>query len=419
MATASPRVALVDYGAGNLRSVAKALERSGLAVERDVGRGGAGARRRRRAAGRRRLRRRGREPAREGPRRRRARAPSTRAGPISGSASGSSSCSRTATSTASPRGLGWLARPRAALPRAGGGPAAARAAHRLERGALAGRATRCAQALPERDVYYFVHGWRALPESARRPGRELRLRRRRSPRPSRTRTCSPCSSTPRRARPPASACSTPSRRGCARAEARSALALGLARRRASGCVGTVVDAELSRRSTSGARRSCASRWRRSARSPRPPRSAAAGRGALPRRGARGSAASRWCRPKRSARELGGVGPAGRRARARGAGEEPVRRGRACCSARSRAGSSARAARPARSARPRWACASSSTARPRASGSGRASSTTRSRPLLENVLLTPRYPGGGTRWLTAEEFAQFAASELAAALPLAP
>ncbi len=38
-------------------------------------------------------------------------------------------------------------------------------------------------------------------------------------------------------------------------------------------------------------------------------------------------------------------------------------------------------------------------------------------LLSNVLLTPRYPGGGTRWLTAEEFADFAASELAAALPL--
>jgi glutamine amidotransferase len=33
MAAASPRVALVDYGAGNLRSVAKALERSGLGVE--------------------------------------------------------------------------------------------------------------------------------------------------------------------------------------------------------------------------------------------------------------------------------------------------------------------------------------------------------------------------------------------------
>lgn len=41
------------------------------------------------------------------------------------------------------------------------------------------------------------------------------------------------------------------------------------------------------------------------------------------------------------------------------------------------------------------------------------------PLMENVLLTPRYPGGGTRWLTATEFAQFGASELAAALPLAP
>ena len=31
--TAAPQVALVDYGAGNLRSVAKALERSGLAVD--------------------------------------------------------------------------------------------------------------------------------------------------------------------------------------------------------------------------------------------------------------------------------------------------------------------------------------------------------------------------------------------------
>jgi hypothetical protein len=41
------------------------------------------------------------------------------------------------------------------------------------------------------------------------------------------------------------------------------------------------------------------------------------------------------------------------------------------------------------------------------------------PLLENVLLTPRYPGGGTRWLTADEFAHFATDELAAAMPVAP
>ena len=40
-------------------------------------------------------------------------------------------------------------------------------------------------------------------------------------------------------------------------------------------------------------------------------------------------------------------------------------------------------------------------------------------MSENVLLTLRYPGGGTRWLTAAEFAQFAARELAAALPLTP
>jgi hypothetical protein len=41
------------------------------------------------------------------------------------------------------------------------------------------------------------------------------------------------------------------------------------------------------------------------------------------------------------------------------------------------------------------------------------------PMLSNVLLTPRYPGSGTRWLTADEFAQFAADELASAVPLSP
>jgi hypothetical protein len=40
-------------------------------------------------------------------------------------------------------------------------------------------------------------------------------------------------------------------------------------------------------------------------------------------------------------------------------------------------------------------------------------------LLENVLLTPRYPGGGTRWLSAAEFARFAATELAATVPVTP
>lgn len=39
--------------------------------------------------------------------------------------------------------------------------------------------------------------------------------------------------------------------------------------------------------------------------------------------------------------------------------------------------------------------------------------------LENVLLTPRYPGGGTRWLSAPELARFAAEELAAQVPVAP
>ena len=41
------------------------------------------------------------------------------------------------------------------------------------------------------------------------------------------------------------------------------------------------------------------------------------------------------------------------------------------------------------------------------------------PTLTNVLITPRYPGAGTRFLTADEFAQFAAKELAAALPVTP
>jgi hypothetical protein len=40
-------------------------------------------------------------------------------------------------------------------------------------------------------------------------------------------------------------------------------------------------------------------------------------------------------------------------------------------------------------------------------------------LGENVLRAARYPGGGTRWLSAEELARWGASEIAAQVPLAP
>jgi hypothetical protein len=40
-------------------------------------------------------------------------------------------------------------------------------------------------------------------------------------------------------------------------------------------------------------------------------------------------------------------------------------------------------------------------------------------LAENLLRAPRYPGGGTRWLSAEEFARWGAGEVAQKLPLAP
>jgi hypothetical protein len=41
------------------------------------------------------------------------------------------------------------------------------------------------------------------------------------------------------------------------------------------------------------------------------------------------------------------------------------------------------------------------------------------PFLENVLVTPQYPGRGMRWLSAPEFARFAAQELAAQVPFTP
>lgn len=42
---------------------------------------------------------------------------------------------------------------------------------------------------------------------------------------------------------------------------------------------------------------------------------------------------------------------------------------------------------------------------------------RQKPLGENVLVTSQYPGGGTRWLTAEELARWGAGRLVAALSL--
>ena len=346
MSTASPRVALVDYGAGNLRSVAKALERSGLAVEvtsdaaavaradavvlPGVGAFAAAAENlRAKGIDRGRARRHRRRPAlpRALPRppapvRRQRRARSRRR----------ASAGSPATCAASP------SRPRdrpLRVPHIGWNEVRWQGAHPM------------LETLPESDVYYFVHGWRALPESARRSHRELRLRRRRSRRPSRTRTYSPCSSTPRRARRPASACSTPSRRGCARAEARA-----LARAR--------PPSRAPRPSPASARWWTASfpRARRAPRADRARRGGAAERGdeagvaagaggvAPPRRGAR-AARRRGRDARRRGRARSARGPGGGVPALAARLKSELRRATPCCSARSRAGSSAKAARPAR------------------------------------------------------------------------
>jgi hypothetical protein len=40
-----------------------------------------------------------------------------------------------------------------------------------------------------------------------------------------------------------------------------------------------------------------------------------------------------------------------------------------------------------------------------------------RPALDNVLVASRYPGGGSRWLSAEELARWGAEQTAASMPL--
>ena len=162
--TISPRVALVDYGAGNLRSVAKALERSGLAVEAaadaaTIARAdavvlpGVGAF----AAAAANLRAKGLDTAVLG---------AIDAGkPYLGLCLGLQLLFEDSDEHGLSRGLGRLAghvrrfpeqasgRP-LRVPHIGWNEVRWQGKHPMQ------------QALPERDIYYFVHGWRALPESS-------------------------------------------------------------------------------------------------------------------------------------------------------------------------------------------------------------------------------------------------------------
>src|SRR5262245_7005299 len=164
MPTASPRVALVDYGAGNLRSVAKALERSSLAVEvtsdaDTVARAdavvlpGVGAF----AAAAANLRAKGLDQA--------VRAAIDAGRPYLGLCLGLQLLFEDSDEHGLSAGLGWLTghvrrfpeqaagRP-LLVPHIGWNEVRWSGAHPM------------LGALPERDVYYFVHGWRALPASA-------------------------------------------------------------------------------------------------------------------------------------------------------------------------------------------------------------------------------------------------------------
>ena len=103
------RIAVVDYGVGNLGSVLKAFRHVGAPAELSADPARAGARRRPGRSGRRRLRRDdGRDPRARARRAHRAKRWPTDAG-SSASASGCRCCSRRAKSTAATRGLGLLA----------------------------------------------------------------------------------------------------------------------------------------------------------------------------------------------------------------------------------------------------------------------------------------------------------------------
>ena len=161
---ASPRVALVDYGAGNLRSVAKALERSGFAVDvtsdaAAVARAdavvlpGVGAF----AAAAANLRAKGMDQA--------VRAALDSGRPYLGLCLGLQLLFEDSDEHGLAAGLGWLGghvrrfpdqaagRP-LRVPHIGWNEVRWQGSHPMRK------------SLPERDVYYFVHGWRALPESA-------------------------------------------------------------------------------------------------------------------------------------------------------------------------------------------------------------------------------------------------------------
>jgi glutamine amidotransferase len=163
MAASSPRVALVDYGAGNLRSVAKALERSGLAVDvtadaAAVARAeavvlpGVGAF----AAAAANLRAKGLDAA--------VRRALDAGRPYLGLCLGLQLLFEDSDEHGLSAGLGWLGGHVRRFPDAVGGRAL-RVPHIGWNEVRWSGSHPMRSALPERDVYYFVHGWRALPAS--------------------------------------------------------------------------------------------------------------------------------------------------------------------------------------------------------------------------------------------------------------